>query len=68
MNIPAKAKIFMWKAAHDIIATEANLAAHHVPVNQGAPFVVFIRLILRMILSFASSLKRARRTQIGGLL
>lgn len=30
LNIPPKARIFIWKAVVDIIATESNLADHHV--------------------------------------
>lgn len=31
LNIPPRVKIFVWKFAHDIIASEANLVCHHVP-------------------------------------
>lgn len=31
LSIPSKIKIFIWKVAWDIIATEANLITHHVP-------------------------------------
>lgn len=34
LNIPKKVKIFIWKAAHDIIASEVNLVQHHVPGNR----------------------------------
>lgn len=30
LSLPPKIKIFVWKMAHDIIATEANLVRHHV--------------------------------------
>lgn len=33
LEIPPKTKIFIWKAAHDIIASETNLVNHHVPGN-----------------------------------
>lgn len=31
LNLPPKVRIFLWKAAHDAIASEANLNIHHVP-------------------------------------
>lgn len=33
LNIPPKIKIFLWKAAHNAIATEANMATYHVPCS-----------------------------------
>lgn len=33
LQILPKVRIFAWKLAHDIVATEANLTAHHIPVN-----------------------------------
>lgn len=33
MHIPPKIKIFIWKATHGAIATEANLHKHHIPIN-----------------------------------
>lgn len=32
-NIPPKIKIFVWKAAQDILAMEFNLANHHIPCD-----------------------------------
>lgn len=31
LTIPPKIKIFIWKVAHKILGTEANLVRHHVP-------------------------------------
>lgn len=33
LDIPPKERIFTWKVAHDIVATEANLTLHRVPTN-----------------------------------
>lgn len=33
LHIPPKVKIFIWKATHGAIATEANLSKHHVPIS-----------------------------------
>lgn len=33
LNIPQKVRIFIWKMAHNALATEANLQRHHVPIN-----------------------------------
>lgn len=33
MNIPPKVRIFWWKSLHNIIPSNENLLAHHVPVS-----------------------------------
>ncbi|KAL8473004.1 hypothetical protein ACS0TY_030007 [Phlomoides rotata] len=33
LNVPPRIKIFMWKLSLDLIATEGNLAKHHVPLS-----------------------------------
>ncbi|XP_073051687.1 uncharacterized protein [Primulina eburnea] len=33
LSIPPKARIFWWRAMHNIIPTEVNLLTHHVPVQ-----------------------------------
>lgn len=50
LKIPPKVKKIVWKAAHDAIATEANL--HHHRVTPGALFVVLIYPALCMLLFF----------------
>lgn len=38
MNIPPKVRVFWWRTLHNIIPSNANLLAHHVPVSSSCTF------------------------------
>lgn len=59
MDIPPKVRIFIWKAAHDIVATEGNLVRHHVPSNSRCAYCGFFWSDTTHALLFCKGIKGA---------
>lgn len=59
MQIPPKVKIFIRKATHDIIAAEANLFKHHVPINSRCVLCGFYWANTTHVMFFCQGIKKA---------
>lgn len=64
LNIPPKVRIFLWKSAHDAIAAEANLAAHHIPCTPRCVLCRYHKADTNHVLFFCQAVKEAwKRTE-----